>query len=45
MGANQCDRIRYGATSNEDGSVRIYDTENERAWIRSDTAIDVAWQT
>ncbi len=36
---------QYAADSLDDGSVRIYDTENEDAWIRSDMPIEIAWQT
>lgn len=36
---------QYATDSLDDGSVRIYDPENDDAWIRSDTPIEIAWQT
>lgn len=36
---------QYGIDSLDDGSIRIYDTANDDAWIRSDTTLDIAWQT
>lgn len=36
---------RCAAAETEDGTVRIYDTENEAAWIQSDAAVSIAWQT
>lgn len=38
-------RGRYVATDLEDGTVRISDTENDAAWIRSDWTIALSWQT
>lgn len=45
MGDSDTQPGQYATDSLDDGSIRIYDTENEDAWIRSDTALDVAWQT
>ncbi|MFC6718803.1 hypothetical protein ACFQHN_14580 [Natrialbaceae archaeon GCM10025896] len=39
------DRGRYAERRNDDGIVRIYDTENEDAWIESDTTVSIGWQT
>ncbi|GAB3026950.1 DUF7331 family protein [Natronobiforma cellulositropha] len=36
-------RGRYVQDETADGSVRIYDTENEQAWIESDMALSIAW--
>ncbi|WP_175607250.1 DUF7331 family protein [Natrinema saccharevitans] len=29
----------------DDGTVRIFDTENDAAWLESDTTLSIAWQT
>ncbi|GAB3665183.1 DUF7331 family protein [Halopiger thermotolerans] len=36
---------RYAEREDADGTVRIYDTTNEAAWLESDTAVALAWQT
>ncbi len=33
------------AQETDDGTVRIFDTENDAAWIESDTTLSIAWQT
>jgi len=38
-------RGRYVGTETDDGDIRIYDSENEDAWVQSDETVDVAWQT
>ncbi len=37
------DRVAEQKTA--DGTVRIFDTENDAAWIESDTTLSIAWQT
>lgn len=32
---------RYRTYEAEDGSLVVYDDENEKAWVRSDTAVDL----
>jgi hypothetical protein len=34
---------RYHGRETDSGEILIYDTENDDAWIRSDTTIDRAW--
>ena len=36
---------RYAEREMDDGTVRIFDTENDDAWIESDTTLAIAWQT
>lgn len=36
---------RYVQDETTEGGVRIYDTENDRAWIESDMALTIAWLT
>lgn len=36
---------RCTADTLDDGTLRLYDPENDDAWIRSDTTRDLAWQT
>lgn len=36
---------RYATREMDDGTVRIFDTENDAAWIESDTTLAIAWQT
>lgn len=36
---------RYAAQETDDGTVRIFDTTNDAAWIESDTTVSIAWQT
>lgn len=38
-------RGRYGSRELECGTVTIYDTENDEAWLRSDVTVSVAWRT
>ncbi|MFB6140819.1 MAG: hypothetical protein ABEJ26_10340 [Halosimplex sp.] len=35
------DARRYSAVTFENGSVVVYDEEDERAWLRSDDAVDL----
>ncbi|SDC17343.1 hypothetical protein SAMN05192552_100234 [Natrinema hispanicum] len=36
---------RCAAKETDDGTVRIFDTTNDAAWIESDTTLSLAWQT
>ena len=36
---------RYDGVEGDDGDVVIYDTENDDAWIQSDTTTHLSWQT
>lgn len=36
---------RYATQEMDDGTVRIFDTENDAAWIESDMALALGWQT
>ena len=36
---------RYGQYETEDGEVVLFDAENTDAWIASDTAEPISWQT
>ncbi|WP_222919538.1 hypothetical protein [Natrinema sp. SYSU A 869] len=36
---------RYAEREADDGTVRIFDTTNDAAWIESDTSLSIAWQT
>ena len=37
--------VRCAAKETDDGTVRIFDTNNDAAWIESDTTLSLAWQT
>ncbi|SIR86391.1 hypothetical protein [Natronorubrum thiooxidans] len=45
MGEQTRGQHRYAEQQTEAGTVRIFDTENDAAWIESDTTLAVAWQT
>lgn len=36
---------RYATQELDDGTVRIFDTENDAAWIESDMTLAIGWQT
>ncbi|MDF9745115.1 DUF7331 family protein [Natrinema salsiterrestre] len=36
---------RYVEQETDDGTVRIFDPENDAAWIESDTTLSIVWQT
>lgn len=38
-------RGRYAEREAADGTVVIYDTANDDAWIKSNTTLAIAWQT
>lgn len=44
MGTTDASPERYVVDDLGDGAVRMYDTENEDAWIRSDTTVALGWQ-
>lgn len=38
-------RGSFAERETDDGDVLIYDPSNDEAWIRSDTAMPINWQT
>lgn len=41
-GADGGERKRYAEVTRDAGDVLVYDTQNEDAWIQSDSAVDLA---
>lgn len=39
------DPERYAAFSDETGEVVVYDTQNDAAWVKSDTAVEIPEMT